>query len=253
MARGPWSSALPLPCRSVPQSANRASAAAAVPRHPAPRHVAIIADGNKRWATRHGLPVGAGHEAGWDAAKARVMDAIELGISELSLFTFSTENWDRPAEEVHGIMELATRRLASDTPELAEQGVHIRFLGRREELPADLVRQIQLAEQRTETNDAITLFLAFNYGGRAEILDAARRFTEGDEAVFSRCLYAPEMRDPDVMIRTGGERRLSNFMLWECAYAELVFREEMWPAFTREALEDSLAEFAARRRRFGAR
>jgi undecaprenyl diphosphate synthase len=217
------------------------------------RYVAIITDGNGRWARARGVPVNEGHSAGADTVKARLRDAAELGIEELTVYSFSTENWSRPAAEVQGLMEMFSRRIAGETPELHEEGVRMRFIGRREGVPAELAAQMQWAEQLTGANKRITLFVAFNYGGRAEILDAARRFRGGTEEDFRRCLYAPEMHDPDLIIRTSGERRLSNYLLWQSAYSELVFREELWPDFTRAALEQSLAEFSERRRRFGGR
>jgi undecaprenyl diphosphate synthase len=220
---------------------------------PAARYVAIITDGNGRWARAHGLPVNDGHSAGADTVKARLRDAAELGIEELTVYSFSTENWSRPPEEVQGLMEMFSRRIADETPELNEEGVRMRFIGRREGIAEELREQMRWAEALTAENRRITLFVAFNYGGRAEIVDAARRFSGGGEEEFRACLYAPEMHDPDIIIRTSGERRLSNYLLWQSAYSELVFREELWPDFTRAALEESLAEFAERRRRFGGR
>jgi len=194
-----------------------------------------------------------GHSAGADTVKARLRDAAELGIEELTVYSFSTENWSRPAEEVEGLMEMFFRRIAGETPELHEEGVRMRFIGRREGISEELREQMSWAESLTQNNRRITLFVAFNYGGRAEILDAARRFGGSTEEEFRACLYAPEMHDPDLIIRTSGERRLSNYLLWQSAYSELVFREELWPDFTREALEQSLAEYAERKRRFGGR
>jgi undecaprenyl diphosphate synthase len=217
------------------------------------RYIAIITDGNGRWARARGLPVRAGHEAGADAVKARLRDAVELGIAELTVYSFSTENWQRPPEEVDGLMEMFSLRIASETPELHDEGVRMRFIGRREGISDELQEKMRRAEQLTGANSRITLFVAFNYGGRAEIVDAARRFQGGDEDEFRRCLYAPEMHDPDLVIRTSGERRLSNYLLWQSAYSELVFRDELWPDFSRASLEESLAEFGERRRRFGGR
>jgi undecaprenyl diphosphate synthase len=217
------------------------------------RYVAIITDGNGRWARAHGVPVNEGHSAGADTVKARLRDAAELGIEELTVYSFSTENWSRPASEVEGLMEMFSQRIAAETPELNEEGVRMRFIGRREGVSEQLVEQMAAAEALTATNERITLFVAFNYGGRAEILDAARRFTGSTEDEFRQCLYAPEMHDPDLIIRTSGERRLSNYLLWQSAYSELIFREELWPDFTRAVFEESLAEFAERRRRFGGR
>jgi undecaprenyl diphosphate synthase len=220
---------------------------------PAARYVAIITDGNGRWARAHGLPVNEGHEAGADTVKARLRDAARMGIRELTVYSFSTENWSRPAGEVEGLLQMLSRRIERETPELHREGVRMRFIGRREDIPRQLAGQMAWAEALTDSNDTITLFVAFNYGGRAEILDAARRYTGETEEEFRACLYAPEMHDPDLIIRTSGERRLSNYLLWQSAYSELVFRDELWPDFTREALEQSLAEFSARRRRFGGR
>ena len=219
----------------------------------AARYVAIITDGNGRWARARGLPVNAGHEAGADTVKARLRDAVELGIEELTVYSFSTENWSRPVEEVQGLMEMFSRRIARETPELHAEGVRMRFIGRREGVSDELQQQMDWAQELTDANRTITLFIAFNYGGRAEIVDAAARYQGGGEDEFRRSLYAPEMHDPDLIIRTSGERRLSNYLLWQSAYSELVFRDELWPDFTRAALEESLAEFGARRRRFGGR
>jgi undecaprenyl diphosphate synthase len=217
------------------------------------RYVAIITDGNGRWARLRDLPVNEGHRAGADNLKARLRDAAELGVEELTVYSFSTENWSRPPEEVQGLMEMFDLRIAEETPELHEEGVRMRFIGRREGLPDALVERMSWAEDVTSANTRITLFVAFNYGGRAEILDAARAFQGGEEEDFRKLLYAPEMHDPEIIIRTSGERRLSNYLLWQSAYSELIFRDELWPDFSRAALEESLAEFSARRRRFGGR
>jgi undecaprenyl diphosphate synthase len=218
------------------------------------RYVAIITDGNGRWAQARDLPVSEGHRAGADVVKARLRDAAELGIQQLTEFSFSTENWSRPAAEVEGLMRMFGERIDAETPELDEEGVRMRFVGRREGVAAELVEKMVWAEEKTAGNDRIDLFVAFNYGGRAEIVDAARAFDgEGGEEAFRRHLYAPEMEDPDLLIRTSGERRLSNYLLWQCAYSELVFRDELWPDFTRASLEGSLEEYETRRRRFGAR
>jgi undecaprenyl diphosphate synthase len=217
------------------------------------RYVAIITDGNGRWANARGVPVSAGHNAGADTVKARLRDAAELGIEELTVYSFSTENWARPQAEVEGLMAMFSARIAGETPELHREGVRMRFIGRREGIREQLAGQMDWAEELTAANSRITLFVAFNYGGRAEILDAARRFQGTTEAEFRACLYAPEMHDPDLIIRTSGEERLSNYLLWQSAYSELIFREELWPDFSRRALEECLAEYAARRRRFGGR
>ena len=218
-----------------------------------PRYVAIITDGNGRWAAARGLPVIEGHRAGADVVKARLRDAVELGIEELTVYSFSTENWSRAPEEVSGLMAMFAERIDRETPELHDEGVRMRFIGRRERVGRELVERMDWAESLTAANERITLFVAFNYGGRAEILDAAARYEGGGEAAFRELLYAPDMHDPDLLIRTSGELRVSNYLLWQCAYSELVFRPELWPDFTREAFEESLEEFAARRRRFGAR
>jgi undecaprenyl diphosphate synthase len=218
------------------------------------RYVAIITDGNGRWARQRGLPVMAGHEAGADTVKARLRDAVELGVEELTVYSFSTENWSRSPQEVSALMAMMTRRIDLETPELHEEGVRMRFIGRRSDpVPGELVERMSWAEELTAGNRRITLFVAFNYGGRAEIVDAARTFTEGSEEEFRARLYAPDMNDPDLIIRTSGEQRISNYLLWQGAYAELVFRDELWPDFSRAAFEQSLDEFTARQRRFGGR
>jgi undecaprenyl diphosphate synthase len=218
------------------------------------RYVAIITDGNGRWAQQRGLPALAGHEAGADTVKARLRDAVDLGIAELTVYSFSTENWSRPRAEVDGLMAMMARRIAAETPELHEEGVRMRFIGRRSDpVPPQLIDRMAWAEDLTKENRRITLFVAFNYGGRAEIIDAARTFNAGSEDDFRSLLYAPDMHDPDLIIRTSGEQRISNYLLWQGAYAELVFRDELWPDFSREALEQSLEDFTARSRRFGGR
>ncbi len=178
---------------------------------------------------------------------------MDLGIEELTVFSFSTENWSRPEAEVAGLMQMFGERIDRETPELDEEGVRMRFVGRRAGVPEELVRRMDWAERKTAQNDRITLFIAFNYGGRAEIVDAARSFKGDSEAEFRNFLYAPEMHDPDLLIRTSGEQRISNYLLWQCAYSELVFSPELWPDFTRESFEAALAEYAERRRRFGGR
>jgi undecaprenyl diphosphate synthase len=217
------------------------------------RYLAIIADGNGRWARARGLSANEGHCAGADTLKARLRDAAQIGIKQLTVYSFSTENWARPPSEVQGLIAMLAQRIAQETPELHQHGVRMRFLGRREGVPTKLADQMQAAEALTADNDRLVLFVAFNYGGRAEILDAARRFTSGGEREFRACLYAPDMHDPDLIIRTGGEQRLSNYLLWQAAYSELIFRDELWPDFTRQALFESLGDFAARHRRYGKR
>jgi undecaprenyl diphosphate synthase len=220
---------------------------------PQARYVAIITDGNGRWAQSRGLPVIEGHRAGADTVKARLRDAAGFGIKELTVFSFSTENWTRPRDEVEGLMAMFAERIEGETPELHDEGVRMRFIGRREGISRDLVERMDWAEELTGANQRITLFVAFNYGGRAEIVDAARTFTGESEDDFRRHLYAPDMHDPDLLIRTSGEMRVSNYLLWQVAYSEFVFRDELWPDFSREAFAESLEEFASRRRRFGAR
>jgi undecaprenyl diphosphate synthase len=218
-----------------------------------PRYVAIITDGNGRWARERGLPVLAGHQAGADRVKDRLRDAAEFGVRELTVYSFSTENWTRPRAEVEGLMAMFGERIDRETPELDAEGVRMRFIGRREGVSAELTRKMDWAEETTASNTRITLFVAFNYGGRAEIVDAARTFQGETEEEFRRHLYAPDMHDPDLLIRTSGELRISNYLLWQLAYAEFVFRDELWPDFSREAFAASLAEYRERARRFGAR
>jgi undecaprenyl diphosphate synthase len=219
----------------------------------AARYVAIITDGNGRWAQQRGLPVIDGHEAGADVVKARLRDAVEFGLRELTVYSFSTENWSRPAEEVTALMRMFSQRIQAETPELDDEGVRMRFIGRREQVTAALLEQMDWAEAQTAANDRITLYVAFNYGGRAEVLDAAARYSGGGEEAFRRLLYAPEMNDPDLIIRTSGEQRMSNYLLWQSAYSELVFVDELWPDFSRDAFRGALDEFERRRRRFGGR
>ena len=216
-------------------------------------YVAIITDGNGRWAQQRGLPVEQGHEAGADTVKARLRDAVDLGVRELTVYSFSTENWSRPQEEVDALMSLFSARIIAETPELDEQGVRMRFIGRRAGVSPELLEQMEWAEAKTAGNDRITLFVAFNYGGRAEILDAAGRYDGGGEEAFRALLYAPEMHDPDLIIRTSGERRLSNYLLWQSAYSELHFTDVLWPDFSRADFEEALASYEARVRRFGGR
>jgi undecaprenyl diphosphate synthase len=218
-----------------------------------PRYVAIITDGNGRWAQQRGLPVLEGHRAGADVVKARLRDAVQLGVEELTVYSFSTENWNRSPEEVAGLMAMFAERIVGETPELHDEGVRMRFIGRREGVDPALVERMEWAEAKTAGNDRIGFFIAFNYGGRAEVVDAAARYEGGGEEAFRRLLYAPDMHDPDLIIRTSGEQRLSNYLLWQSAYSELVFADELWPDYTREAFERDLAELGARERRFGGR
>jgi undecaprenyl diphosphate synthase len=216
-------------------------------------YVAIIMDGNGRWAHQHGVPVAEGHKAGADTVKARLRDAVDLGVRELTIYSFSTENWSRPQDEVDALMALFSARIIDETPELHEEGVKMRFVGRREGVLPELIEQMEWAEAKTAENKRITLYVAFNYGGRSEILDAAVRYTGGGEEAFRALLYAPEMHDPDLLIRTSGEQRISNYLLWQAAYSELHFTDVLWPDFSRADFEEALASYEARVRRFGGR
>jgi undecaprenyl diphosphate synthase len=215
--------------------------------------VAIIMDGHGRWATERGLPVLEGHRRGAKTMKQTVMDAVALGIRELTVYAFSTENWSRPEDEVAGLMEMFAELIVSETPELDEEGVRMRFVGSRRGVSDRLLEQMDWAEAETRANTRLLLFVAFNYGGRAEILDAAARYEGGGEDAFAKLLYAPDMSDPELVIRTSGEQRLSNFLLWQSAYSELHFSDCLWPDFDRAELERALREYGSRRRRFGAR
>jgi undecaprenyl diphosphate synthase len=210
-------------------------------------------DGNARWATERGLPVLEGHRRGAQTLKQTVKDAVALDLLELTVYAFSTENWTRPRAEVEGLMAMFAELIESETPELDEEGVRMRFIGRREGVSDDLRERMEWAERVTGANERMKLFVAFNYGGRAEIVDAAERYGGGGEDAFARLLYAPDMTDPDLLIRTSGERRLSNYLLWQCAYSELVFSDKLWPDFERGDLEAALDDYEARERRFGAR
>ncbi len=210
-------------------------------------------DGNARWAEARGLPVLAGHREGAQALKRTVRRAVKHGVEELTVYAFSTENWSRPRDEVEGLMAMFAELIESETPELDEEGVQMMFIGRRDEVSADLREKMGWAEEKTRTNDRMKLFVAFNYGGRAEIIDAAERYEGGGEEAFAKLLYAPDMGEPDVLIRTSGEQRVSNFLLWQTAYAELYFADVLWPDFGEEHLVAALEDIAARERRYGAR
>ncbi len=216
-------------------------------------YVAIITDGNGRWAQQRGLAVAEGHRAGADVVKARLRDAVEFGVKELTVFSFSTENWSRSDDEVAALMAMFSQRIQDETPELDAEGVRMRFIGRRDRVDAGLLAQMEAAEAQTAANDRITLFIAFDYGSRDEILDAAARYEGGGEDAFRALMYAPEMHDPDLLIRTSGEQRISNYLLWQCAYSELVFADELWPDFSRDAFRRCLDEYETRERRFGGR
>ena len=218
-----------------------------------PRYVAIIMDGNARWAASRGLGVTEGHQAGTDTLKRAVNIAGDLGIEQLTVYAFSTENWTRPITEVSGIMSLFVDRLRREAPELDEEGVRLRIIGRRDRVDASVLEQIEWAEALTARHSNRTLFVAFDYGGRAEILHAAEAYTGGGEEEFRKHLYATDLEDPQLIIRTGGELRLSNFLLWESAYSELYFSEKMWPDFDREEFERAVSSYGTRDYRFGGR
>jgi undecaprenyl diphosphate synthase len=236
------------------------------------RYVAIIMDGNGRWAQGRGLPVAAGHRAGAKALRRVLEHALDLGIEEVTVYSFSTENWNRPPDEVEALMQLFVEMIDSQVPDMHERGARVRFVGRREGAPDELVRRIEEAEALTAGNTKMTLYIAFSYGGRRELLDAAQGLAaeyaasafEGDVVApdgppaftdddLRRHLYAPEMHDPELLIRTSGELRISNFLLWQCAYSELYFSDRLWPDFGPEDLDAALADYAGRQRRFGGR
>jgi undecaprenyl diphosphate synthase len=222
--------------------------------------VAIILDGNGRWAAKRGLRVEAGHQEGTRALRRTVEAAIDLGIESLAVYAFSTENWLRPPPEVDSLMEIFRETINRELPDLAEQGVRTRFIGRRDRASEELRERMAALERETASRDRLQLWIAFDYGGRAELADAVRRLMasgveseEVDEDVLAVYLYAPDMPDPDLVIRTSGELRISNFLLWQIAYSELVFVETYWPDFGEEDLRRAVAEYAGRRRRFGGR
>ncbi len=234
------------------------------------RYLAIIMDGNGRWAQGRGLPVAAGHRAGAKSLRRVLEHALDLGIQEVTVYSFSTENWNRPRDEVAALMQLFIEMIDSQVPDMHERGARVRFVGRREGAPDELVRRIEEAEALTAANTKMTLFIAFSYGGRRELLDAARGLaaeyaaTAGGSSApagapdfgeddLRRHLYAPEMHDPELLIRTSGELRISNFLLWQCAYSELYFSDRLWPDFGPEDLDAALADYAGRQRRFGGR
>jgi len=254
------------------------------------KYLAIIMDGNGRWAQRKRLPVAAGHRAGAKSLRRVLEHALDLGIKEVTVYAFSTENWDRPADEVAALMDLFIEMIESQVPDLHDRGARVQFVGRRDGVPPDLVRRIEESEALTAGNERMTLFIAFNYGARRELLDAAQglaaewaearaeghtgaaggvasagaaaaggprgsapeppSFTDDD---LRRHLYAPGMHDPELLIRTSGEQRISNFLLWQAAYSELYFSDKLWPDFAEEDLDAALADYARRQRRFGGR
>jgi undecaprenyl diphosphate synthase len=229
-------------------------------RDAVPQTVAIIMDGNGRWASAHGVAVSEGHRAGTRALRRTVEGAVELGIRTLCVYAFSTENWARPAGEVAELLEILSETIDRELPDLARQGVRTRFMGRRDRLPGELVARMGELEQATAGLDTLDLWIAFDYGGRAELVEAARNLVAAgvsaedvDEATLGAELAAPELPDVDLLIRTSGELRTSNFLLWHANYAELVFSDLLWPDFGPEALGDAVADYAGRARRFGAR
>jgi undecaprenyl diphosphate synthase len=224
------------------------------------RSVAIIMDGNGRWASRRRLPVAAGHRAGTRALRRTVEAAIDLGVESLCVYAFSTENWSRPPDEVDALMEIFVETIERELPDLAREGVRTRFIGRRDRATPALRAKVERLEEGTAANERLQLWIAFDYGGRDEIVEAARRLAEEgvdpqeiDENAIAARLYAPEMAEPDLLIRTSGELRISNFLLWQLAYTELVFVDTLWPDFGERELRQALAEYASRRRRFGGR
>jgi undecaprenyl diphosphate synthase len=224
------------------------------------RSIAIIMDGNGRWAKKRRLPVAAGHRSGTRALRRTVEAAIDLGVESLCVYAFSTENWSRPPDEVEALMEIFVETIERELPDLARQGVRTRFIGRRDRATRELRERMERLEDETAGKDRLQLWIAFDYGGRAELVEAARRLVEEgldprdiDENAIAARLYAPEMPEPDLLIRTSGELRVSNFLLWQLAYTELVFVDTLWPDFGERHLRQALAEYAGRRRRFGGR
>lgn len=229
---------------------------------PVPGHIAIVMDGNGRWATQRGLPRVAGHRRGAEAARAAIEACGEFGVGVLTLYSFSSENWKRPVEEIDALMNLCVEYCSSEMESLREKNIRVRVIGRRGELPAAVQDALSRLEERTSRCDGATLCLALNYGGRGEIVDAAKslawdaaagRLDPGaiDETVFAGRLYAPDLPDPDLLIRTGGGYRLSNFLLWQVSYAELYVTETLWPDFDRDSLDEAIAAYGLRERRFG--
>jgi undecaprenyl diphosphate synthase len=222
------------------------------------RYVAIIMDGNGRWAAARHLPVAAGHRAGARTLRRVLEHALDRRLEEVSIYSFSTENWTRPAEEVDALMDLFIEMIETQVPDLHERGARVRFLGRRDGVDERLLARIEQAETLTAGNTKMTLYIAFNYGARRELLDAAQGLIddglpEASDEAFRAHLYAPEMHDPELLIRTSGELRVSNFLLWQIAYAELYFTGKLWPDFDEDDLDEALAEYARRQRRFGSR
>jgi len=224
------------------------------------RSIAIIMDGNARWARSKGLPVLAGHSAGTRALRRTVEACLDVGVDSLAVFAFSTENWNRPDDEVRGLLDLLAETIRREFPDMGRMGVRVRFVGRRDRCSPSIRELIEDTERDTAMNEALTLWICFDYGGRYELVDAARQLVRDgiapediDEEAFVARLSAPDMPEPDLVIRTSGEQRLSNFLLWQTAYSEYVFTPTLWPDFGEEPLRAALAEYAGRRRRFGAR
>jgi undecaprenyl diphosphate synthase len=221
------------------------------------RAVAIIMDGNGRWAAGHGVTVAEGHRAGSRALRPVVETAIDAGVESLAVYAFTTENWARSADEVSALMEIFGETIDRELLDLAEQGVHTQFVGRRDRAPDWLQTKMRELEEATAGETRLSLWIAFDYGGRAELVEAARRIAESgedvDEETFARHLYAPGMPDPDLVIRTSGELRVSNFLLWQSAYAEFVFIDTLWPDFGPDEFRAAIEDYASRRRRFGGR
>ena len=235
----------------------------AIDPHRLPQHIAVIMDGNGRWAAGRGLPRAEGHRRGAESVREVIKEASRLGVEYLTLFGFSSENWKRPSGEVTDLMGLLRLYLRKELAELHKQGVRFRVIGERSRLPGDVQKLIVAAEQQTQDNPGLNLVLALSYGGRAEILGAARALAEKvkageldaaaiDEAVFESHLETTDIPDPDLLIRTSGEQRLSNFLLWQCAYTEFVFTETLWPDFTAQHFRDAIDQYRSRERRYGA-
>jgi undecaprenyl diphosphate synthase len=222
-----------------------------------PHAVAIVMDGNGRWATAHDVSVAEGHRAGSRALRPVVETAIDVGVESLAVYAFSTENWTRPGDEVEALMEIFGETIDRELVDLAKEGVRTRFVGRRDRAPDWLRTKLSELEAATATETRLNLWIAFDYGGRAELVEAARRIAESgaevDEDSFGQYLYAPEMPDPDLVIRTSGELRVSNFLLWQSAYAEFAFIDTLWPDFGPEEFRAAIEDYASRRRRFGGR
>jgi undecaprenyl diphosphate synthase len=238
------------------------------------RYLAVIMDGNGRWAKRRHLPVAAGHRAGAKALRRLIERALDHGLTEVTVYSFSSENWRRPPDEVAALMELFVEQIEAEVPEVQSKGVRVRFLGRKEGVAPELLQRIDAAEAANPATPAMTMYIAFNYGARDEIVDAARALAADaagqiaarpdgasgpglaeliTEDALKACLYAPEMHDPELLIRTSGEERISNFLLWQLAYTELYFTAKLWPDFGPGDLDEALGVYATRARRFGGR